>query len=104
MHAGQPKQSYSREEARRVLGISERQLRSWEKQELVPHLDDFAFTDLIALRSLDKLRQNRVPAARIRQAVRARKPITGLVPKLVEEYILKEGLYGPSAGGKRLHR
>ena len=40
----------------------------------------------------------------IRQAVRARKPITGLVPKLVEEYILKEGLYGPSAGGKRLHR
>ena len=40
----------------------------------------------------------------IRQAVRARKPITGLVPKLVEEYILKEGLYGPSAGGKRLQR
>ena len=40
----------------------------------------------------------------IRQAVRARKPITGLVPKLVEEYILKEGLYAPSAGGKRLQR
>jgi nicotinate-nucleotide adenylyltransferase len=40
----------------------------------------------------------------IRQAVRIRKPITSLVPKLVEEYILKEGLYGPSAGRKRLHR
>jgi nicotinate-nucleotide adenylyltransferase len=40
----------------------------------------------------------------IRQAVRARKPITGLVPKLVEEYILKEGLYGPSAGSKLLQR
>ena len=40
----------------------------------------------------------------IRQAVHARKGITGLVPKLVEEYILKEGLYGPSAAGKRLHR
>jgi len=38
----------------------------------------------------------------IRQAVRTRKPITGLVPKLVEEYILKEGLYG--SAGKRLHR
>jgi len=40
----------------------------------------------------------------IRQAVRARKPITSLVPKLVEEYILKEGLYRPSAGRERLHR
>jgi nicotinate-nucleotide adenylyltransferase len=40
----------------------------------------------------------------IRQAVRARKPVTGLVPKLVEEYILKEGLFGPSAMGKRLHQ
>jgi len=54
MQAGQPKQSYSPGRGSRVLGISERQLRSWEKQELVPHLDDFAFTDLIALRSLDK--------------------------------------------------
>jgi nicotinate-nucleotide adenylyltransferase len=40
----------------------------------------------------------------IRQAVRARKSITSLVPELVEEYILKEGLYGPSASRKRLHR
>jgi nicotinate-nucleotide adenylyltransferase len=40
----------------------------------------------------------------IRQAVRARKPIAGLVPKLVEEYILKEGLYAPGAAVKRLQR
>jgi nicotinate-nucleotide adenylyltransferase len=40
----------------------------------------------------------------IRQAVRVHKPVTGLVPALVEEYILKEGLYIPSAGRKRLHR
>jgi nicotinate-nucleotide adenylyltransferase len=38
----------------------------------------------------------------IRQAVRAGKPITGVVPKLVEEYILKEGLYRPQPGGRRL--
>jgi nicotinate-nucleotide adenylyltransferase len=40
----------------------------------------------------------------IRQAVRAGKPISGLVPKLVEEYILKEGLYGSGTARKRLHR
>jgi nicotinate-nucleotide adenylyltransferase len=37
----------------------------------------------------------------IRQAVRVHKPITGLVPRLVEEYILKEGLYCPSTRRKR---
>jgi nicotinate-nucleotide adenylyltransferase len=40
----------------------------------------------------------------IRQAIRARQPITGLVPPLVEEYILKEGLYRPSPGERSLER
>jgi nicotinate-nucleotide adenylyltransferase len=40
----------------------------------------------------------------IRQAVAAGKPVTGLVPKLVEEYILKEGLYGAKTRGKRWTR
>lgn len=66
-----PKQVYSRQEARRVLGVSEGQLRSWEKQGLVPHLDAFAFSDLIALRTLQKLRKDRVSATRIRCAVAA---------------------------------
>jgi nicotinate-nucleotide adenylyltransferase len=45
-----------------------------------------------------------VASREIRQAVRARKSIAGLVPLLVGEYILKEGLYGPSARKKRLQR
>ena len=45
-----------------------------------------------------------VASREIRQAARVRKSITGLVPELVEEYILKEGLYLPAAGRKRLHR
>ena len=36
----------------------------------------------------------------IRQAVRLRKPVTGLVPPLVEEYIWKESLYEPSSSGR----
>lgn len=45
-----------------------------------------------------------VASREIRQAVRAHQCITGLVPKLVEEYILKQGLYGPGANAKRLPR
>jgi len=37
----------------------------------------------------------------IRQAVRAHKPVAGLVPTLVEQYILKEGLYRPDLGRRR---
>jgi tetratricopeptide (TPR) repeat protein len=92
MAVGQPKQAYTRKDARRVLGISERQLRSWEKQELVPRLEEFAFTDLIALRSLQKLRQDRVPAARIRDAVRAlREKLDGVADPLRELKIFCEG-------------
>jgi nicotinate-nucleotide adenylyltransferase len=36
----------------------------------------------------------------IREAIRAGRRITGLVPPLVEQYILKEGLYGPRSGGR----
>lgn len=44
-----------------------------------------------------------VPAAssQIRTAIRARRPVAGLVPPLVEEYILKEGLYRPVRMGKK---
>jgi len=40
----------------------------------------------------------------IRQAVRAHQPMTGLVPPLVEEYILQEGLYRPGVTRRRLKR
>jgi tetratricopeptide (TPR) repeat protein len=92
MLAGAPKQSYTREEALRVLGISERQLRAWERQELVPRLEQFAFSDLIALRSLDKLRANRVSPSRIRSAVRAlRAKLGGVEDPLKELKIFCEG-------------
>ncbi len=71
MQPGPPKEVYTRLEARRVLGVSERQLRSWERQRLVPRLEQFAFSDLIALSSLKKLRQEGISALRIRKAVDA---------------------------------
>ena len=92
MLAASPQQSYTREEARRVLGISERQLRGWERQELVPRLEEFAFADLIALRSLQKLRAERVAPAKIRSAVRAlREKLHGVENPLKEVKVFCEG-------------
>jgi tetratricopeptide (TPR) repeat protein len=70
-----PKATYSREEVRRLLAVTERQLRSWERHNLIQPSETFAFTDLIALRTLIKLRQDRIPPKKIRTAmvaVRAR--------------------------------
>ena len=60
--------------------------------------------DVIRLRrsSLYILRGVHMPVAShdIRKAIGAGRSVTGLVPRLVEEYILKEGLYLPRRGGK----
>jgi len=51
--------------------------------------------------SLHVLRGVHVPVAArdIREAIRAGRRVTGLVPSLVEQYILKEGLYRPAQPG-----
>jgi tetratricopeptide (TPR) repeat protein len=69
--AAATKQAYSREEVRRLLGLSERQLRSWEKQDFIPASQSFSFTDLLALRTLIGLRENRIAPAQIRSALEA---------------------------------
>jgi nicotinate-nucleotide adenylyltransferase len=54
-------------------------------------------TLVMVLRGVD------VPVASrgIREAVRAGRRVTGLVPPLVEQYILKEGLYRPAPSGSK---
>lgn len=52
-----------------MLGVSERQLRSWEKQRLIAGGEVFNFSDILALRTLVKLREKRFPAKTIREAV-----------------------------------
>ena len=71
MPAVAAKQAYSREEVRRVLGVSERQLRSWETQGFVSSGESFTFSDILALRTLIGLRASKIPAAQIRKAVAA---------------------------------
>lgn len=54
-------------------------------------------TILYALEGLDEA----IASRHIRQAIRAGRPVSGLVPRLVEEYILKEGLYRPGHHGPK---
>jgi nicotinate-nucleotide adenylyltransferase len=60
--------------------------------------------DTIRLRrsTIHVLRGVHMPVAShdIRKAIGSRRSVTGLVPPLVEEYILKEGLYRSRRGGK----
>jgi tetratricopeptide (TPR) repeat protein len=88
-------QSYSREGVRRLLGISEKQLASWETQKLVKPTDAYGFRDLVALRTLVQLRKSHVPAEKIRRAIHA------LAKKLhnVEDPLTQLKLYSQ---GKRI--
>lgn len=61
--------AWRREDVRRILNVSERQLRAWEKQGLVEPREVFGFSDLLALKTLKKLREMRIPPARIQRAV-----------------------------------
>jgi tetratricopeptide (TPR) repeat protein len=54
-----------------MLSLTERQLRSWEKDRLIPCLDSFAFSDLIALRTLAQLKKAGISTPQIRRAVEA---------------------------------
>ena len=88
-------QSFTRESARRVLGVSEKQLKSWERQKLIQPAAVYGFRELLALRTLIKLRQSRVPPQQIRRAIQA------LIEKLrgVEDPLTELKLY---ADGKKI--
>ena len=48
-------QAYSRAEVRRQFALTERQLRSWERESLLPAAESYSFSDLIAIRTIVEL-------------------------------------------------
>ncbi len=64
-----PKEEYSRADVRRKFGLSERQLRGWERQRLIPAATSYSFSDLVAFQTLIKLRENHIPAKEIFRAL-----------------------------------
>jgi tetratricopeptide (TPR) repeat protein len=90
--ASSAKQAYSREEVLRLLAVSERQLRAWERQKLISSSESFSFKDLLALRTLAGLRSNHVPAALIRNVLAAlREKLADVQDPLAELKIYAHG-------------
>ncbi len=86
------KTAYSRAEVRRILKINENRLRAWERAGLCRARQEFDFVDLIALKTLQKLRENRIPTERIQQALRAlREKLSGIDRPLWELKIVSDG-------------
>ena len=87
-----PKAVYSREEVRRLLDLSERQLRGWEKHRLIPALERFAFSDLIALRTLGEIVRESNPSRRIRSVLAAlRERLHGITDPLKQVRLISDG-------------
>jgi nicotinate-nucleotide adenylyltransferase len=89
-------------------GFDSAQIRTVAPRDLLRPPKGREAHDTIRLRhtTIQVLHGVDVPVASrdIREAIRAARPVTGLVPGLVEQYILKEGLYRSRLGGTRRDR
>jgi tetratricopeptide (TPR) repeat protein len=68
-----PGATYRREDVRRMVDVSERQLRAWERMGLIAAADAFGFSDLLALKTLKRLRELRIAPRQIQLAIKSLK-------------------------------
>jgi len=75
-----------------MLAISDQQLRGWQRHGFIPTADVFSFSDLIALRALQKLRENRIPSKQIGRAlVSLKRKLSDVDSPLSELKIISDG-------------
>jgi tetratricopeptide (TPR) repeat protein len=65
------KTGYGREDILRIAGITRQQLHAWERQGFLRPAETFEFADILALKTLKRLRELKIPAVRIKQAINA---------------------------------
>lgn len=63
--------SYTRREVCRLLKIEGRQLKAWERQQLIAELEEYRFSDLLALKTILRLRSENCRPVEIRHALGA---------------------------------
>ena len=94
-------QSWTRKEICRVLSLEERQLRNWEKLGLISASESYAFADLLTLRTLNTLREQKIPVRQIRESFRSLQDRLGQRPGDVK--IFTEGKrIGVQYSGQRI--
>ncbi len=87
-----PKEQYSRADVRRQFGVTERQLRSWERQDLIAAAESYSFSDLIAVKTLIKLREKHIHARQIGEALASlRRKLDWVKEPLAELRIVSDG-------------
>jgi tetratricopeptide (TPR) repeat protein len=87
-----PEEVYSRGEIRRRFGLTERVLRNWEKQALLPAGDSYTFSDLIAIRTIVELRKKGFRPQQIANAMQSlRRKLEGVEKPLSELRIVSDG-------------
>ncbi len=87
-----PKLEYSRADVLRQFGVAERQLRSWEREGLIPAADTYSFSDLIAVQTLVKLSESHIPPRQIGRAMASlRQKLEGIKQPLAELRIVSNG-------------
>jgi tetratricopeptide (TPR) repeat protein len=87
-----PNEVYSRAAVRRKFGLSERQLRSWERERLLAPLETYSFSDLISIQTLIKLRENRIQPRQIGRALESlRQKLDWVKEPLAELRIVSNG-------------
>lgn len=75
-----------------MLNVSERQLRAWEKQGFVKASESFDFSDLLALKTLKKLREFDITPRQIQRALESlRKHLKDVEHPLAQLRITAEG-------------
>ena len=86
-----PKEKYSRADVLRQFGLSERKLRSWEHQELIAPAETYSFSDLIAIQTIVKLRENRIQPKQIGRALQSLRRKLAVEQPLSELRIVSDG-------------
>jgi tetratricopeptide (TPR) repeat protein len=87
-----PEEQYTRAEVRRKFSLSERRLRSWERQELIPAAATYSFSDLLAIQTIVKLVENgRTPRQIARAVASLRTKLHGVDQPLKECRIVSDG-------------
>ena len=87
-----PRQEFSRAEVRRQFGLTERSLRQWERDSLLPAAEFYTFSDLIAIRTIAELKSKGIRSRQISQAIESlRVKLKGVKHPLSELRVVSNG-------------